>query len=118
MKLSDFKGEEAIEVLADIIAPASEIVSDGEFQRMCSTSGVPYMKIVSYVLKEHKKSILDMYEPLMQESREKATPTKLVRLVLDIAQDPEITSLFFSQGQQEALTSSGSVTENTGDGLK
>lgn len=118
MKLSDFKGEEAIEVLADIIAPASEIISDKEFQRMISTQGIPYMRIVSYILKEHKKSILDMYEPLMQESREEATPTKLIKLVMDMAQDADLTSLFSSQSPEEALTSSGSAMETIGDGLK
>lgn len=116
MKLSDFKGEEAVEVLADIMAPASDIVADKEFQRMCATAGIPYMKIVAYILKEHKGAILDMYEPLMKEPKTEATPVKLIQLVMDIVQDPELSNLFFSQGQNEALKPSGSAMENTRDG--
>lgn len=118
MRLSDFKGEEAIDILASIMEPASIIMSDPDVQTMMSHKGNTYLKLASYILKEHKKEILDMYEPLTKESREEATPVKLIKLILDIVNDKEITSLFFSQSQDEALKSSGSATENTEDGLK
>lgn len=118
MKLSDFRGEEAIEVLADIMEPASVIMSDPDVQRMMTHKGNSYIKIASYILREHPKDILNMYEPLTKESKEEATPPKLIRLILDIINDEELRSLFPSQGQDEALKSSGSATENTEDGLK
>ena len=118
MKLSDFKGEEAIEVLADIMEPASVIMSDPDVQRMITHKGNSYLKIASYILKEHPKDILNMYEPLTKESKEEATPPKLIRLILDIINDEELRSLFSSQSPDEALKSSGSATENTEDGLK
>ena len=118
MKLSDFKGEEAIEILADIMEPASIIMGDEAVQRMLTQKGNSYMKVASYILKEYKKEILDMYEPLTKESRGEATPVKLIKVIVDILNDPELTSLFTSQGQEEALKSSGSATENTEDGLR
>lgn len=118
MKLTDFKGNEAVEVLADVMEPVSVIVSDKEFQTLIKTKGTPIMKVVSYILKNFSNEVLDMYEPLTKEKREEATPTKLIQLILDISNDPELSSLFTSQGQQEALTPSGSATENTEDGLK
>lgn len=113
MRLTDFKGEEAIDVLAEIMLPFSVIINDEEFQKRFKAKGVSRMETASYVLKEHKKEILDIYEPLTREKREEATPTKLIQLILDIINDPELRSLFISQGQQEALKTSGSVTENT-----
>lgn len=118
MRLSDFKGEEAIEILAEIMEPASIIMGDPDVQRMLSQKGNSYLKIASFILKGHKKEILDMYEPLTKESRDEATPVKMIKLIMDIINDPEITSLFPSQSQDEALKSSGSAMENTEDGLK
>ena len=113
MKLSDFKGEKAVEVLADIMIPASEIITDAELKKMVTKAGTPYMKVAGYIFKQHSTAVLDMYEPLMQESRDKATPTKLIQLVMDIVQDPDLSNLFFSQGQSEALKSTGSAMEST-----
>ena len=117
MKLSEFTGEKAVEILADIMIPASTIIADENFKAMVN-QGETYMTIAGYILKQHKEAILDMYEPLMQEPRDKATPIKIVQLIMDIVQDPELNSLFTSEGQQETLTSSGSVMASTEDGLK
>ena len=116
MRFSDFKGEEAVDVLADIMLPASDIITDEEFKKMCRTAGIPYIKLAGYILKEHKSAVLDMYEPLMREPKAEATPVKLVQLIMDIVQDPDLSNLFFSQGQSEALKSSGSAMESTEDG--
>ena len=118
MKLSDFKGEKAIEVLADIMIPVSGIISDEEVKKMLTAKGIPYMQVVGYILKNHASKVLDMYEALMQEPKEKATPVKLTQMVIDIFADPELNSLFTSQSQDEALTPFGSVMANTEDGLK
>lgn len=116
MKLDNFKGEDAVDIIADVIEPASDIIADPEFQKLMRTGGIPYIKIAVYVLREHKKPILEIYEALEKESKENATPTKLLKLIVDILEDKELSELFFSQGQTEALKSSGSVTENTEDG--
>ena len=118
MKITDFKGVEAVDVLADIMMPVANIVSDEDFKAYIGAGDKTGMQIAVYILKNHQNDVLDMYEPLMKESKEEATPTKLIRLVLDIASDPDISSLFIMQGQSEALTPSGSATENTEDGLR
>lgn len=116
MKLSDFKGTDAIDVLADIMQPASEIISDPELKNMLSVKGTSYMAIAVYVLKNHKEVVLGIYETLTKEKKEEATPAKILQLLMDLIDDPELNQLFFSQGQQEALKSSGSVMANTEDG--
>lgn len=113
MKLTDFKGTEAIDVLAKIITPISVIVNDAEFQRLIKTKGSPIMNVIKYILNTFPDEILDIYEPLTKEKREDATPIKLIQLLADIANDPELSALFFSQSQTEDLNASGSATENT-----
>ena len=112
MRLSDFKGEKAVDILADMMNPASVIFKDEEVKKMF-TKGSTYMDIGGYILKDHKSEILDIYEILMHEPKENANPIKLIQLVMDIIEDDELTSLFTSQSQ---LMSSGSATENTEDG--
>lgn len=112
MKISDFKGNEAIEILADIMMPISAIVNDDEFKSQIAKRE-PLMNTVTYILKNHADDVLDMYEPLTKEKREEATPTKIIKLLVDIANDPDISGLFFSQGQTEDATSSGSAMEST-----
>ena len=117
MKLSDFKGEQAIDVLAQIMTPASHIISDEKFKKMVK-DGNTYLAIAVYILQNHKEDILDMYEPLTQEDKTEATPIKLVGMIMDIVQDTALNDLFTSQGQNGTSTPSGSAMENTVDGLK
>ena len=117
MKLSDFKAEKAIEVIADILEPATMIIGDDGLRELRKNHATN-MEIALFILREHPTEILEVYEPLMQESKEEATIPKLIRLILDILGDPDLMSLFQQQGQIEALIPSGSATENTEDGLK
>jgi hypothetical protein len=38
MKLSDYKGEEALDVLADIIEPLANIITDEDIQKLANDS--------------------------------------------------------------------------------
>ena len=112
MKLSDIKGEAAIELLADLIEPATEIMADNEVVKLFRSG--QKLKAVSYVLKNHKKSCLTILaltegeNPSTYQPNVLALPAKLI----EIFNDPELMSLFSSQSQEESLCS-GSATENT-----
>ena len=114
MKLSDFKGEEALELMADIVEPASQIINDPKTKELRADRP----KLIQHVLKDHAKETLKIYELLYKEDGDKATPISLLNMVVDILADPDLQSLFTSQGQKSAETPSGSVTENTKDGKK
>ena len=73
MKLSDYKGEEALDVLADIIEPVTFILADADIQKMraeeqkkreaAERNKTPYRSapMISYVkpaIKNHKKEII------------------------------------------------------------
>ena len=118
MKLSDFRGEEALDVLADIFEPLALICADEEIQKLRETTH-PMMDYIKPILKNRKKEIIQILARLNNQPEEEYKANlSLVTLplqILDFMNDPEIQSLFFSQSQNpaEPLASSGSVTENT-----
>lgn len=101
MKLSDYKGEAALDLLADLMEPMVEIIGDDTFKDMVR-GGEDRLKIAKHLLKKHKKPILtvmaliegenpDNYEPNVL-----SIPLKLIELI----NDPDIVALFTVQGQK------------------
>lgn len=112
MKLSEFKGEEAVDVLAALMVPAISIATDEKLQEAYKTKSVG--EVFSYMMKNYKKEVLEIYAVLYRDKGENATPTALLQLCIEIMQDEELRGLFFSsQSQNERVKSSGEVTENT-----
>lgn len=115
MKLSDFKGEDAVEVLADIMEPATSLLNDTEFKKMVQSDTTTKIELVQYVMRQHTDEVLQFYSILNRLPKETATPIKLTATMLDIFNDKELVSLFTSQAQNEDADVSGLVTENTTD---
>lgn len=95
MKLSEIKGEQALDVLADIIDPLTKICMDEEIQNMVK-SKVPTIKLIKPILKNHKKeivevlAILDGENPETYEVNVLTLPIKLMELM----NDPAFNELF------------------------
>lgn len=112
MKLSDIKGEAALDALADLIEPAAEIMTDEQFVKCIRNNN--RVKAVKLVLKNHKQAIitimavLDGKKPEEYEVNILTLPAKL----LEVLNDPDVMNLFQLQG---TVTSSGSAMENTED---
>lgn len=119
MRLSDYKGEEALDVLADIIDPLSNILTDEEIQSLSKQEGASMLSIVKPAIKNHKKDLIEILARLDNKPVEEYTKTMnlitLPKQVMDLMSDPEIQDLFFSQEQSEATSSasSSSAMENT-----
>lgn len=120
MRLSDFKGEEAIDVLADIIEPLTSIINDSEIKKMAKQEKRPAaVKFLKPMLKNHKSELIEVLAILnrkpVEEFKDEMTLVNLPVMVLDLINDPEVQKLFRSQGQKTVtpLASSGSATENT-----
>lgn len=115
MKLSEYKGEDALDILADIIEPAAEIMTDEEIVS-AFRSGVPKIKIAKLIIKGHKPAIISVLASLeRQDPEEYAKKMNLFTLpakLLELFNDPELINLFTSQGQTMEETSSGSATES------
>lgn len=103
MKLSEIKDERALDTLADILDPAAEILADPEFRDIIK-SGQPKLKAAAYVIRNHKKSVIEILARLdgAEPSEYSINLLTLPKKVLDVLSDPEITSLFTSQAQENA----------------
>lgn len=113
MKLSEYKGEEAIELLADILEPTVEIFADDDV-RKAITNDEPKMKIISKVLKSHKKEIIQIMARMDNTPVEKyeVNVLTLPKKVLEILNDEDLNGFFKSQYQSTVENASGSATEN------
>ena len=110
-RLSDYQGEEAIELWADIMDSASVIFSDKELRKYAEGSKINLAKAM---LKSHKKEVCDIL------LRIDDTPingfniiVRLVQILEEIGANPEVRDFFGMQSQNEQQESSGSATENT-----
>lgn len=117
MKLSDIKGENSLDVVADLIEPCAEIMSDPEIVNGVR-SNVPRIKIVKMALKKHKDSVIEILATLEQktveEYKKEMTLLSLPLALLDVLNDEALLVLFPNQSQK-AKTIFGSATVNTED---
>lgn len=93
-KLSEIKGEEALDVLAEIIEPAAEIFTDENVKKALKSES--RIKAAKIILKDHKKAILALMAALEETPVEEYKPTLLAlpALILGVLNDPELQSLF------------------------
>ena len=118
MRLSDFKGEAALDALADLIEPVADVAGDSKVADLIRSK--QYVKAVKVAIKGHKRSVieilavLDGADPATYQPSLTTLPAKL----LEILNDPEFVDLFSSQGQTEEQTYSGSAMEITEESKK
>lgn len=114
MRLSEIKGEKALDTLADIIEPLGEILTDPEIQRI-NKAGEPRIKMIKPAIKNHKKAVttvlalLDGANPDNYEVNMLTLPLKMMELL----NDKEIQAVFQSQSQTMPRESFGSATVST-----
>lgn len=110
-KLSEIKGEDALDVLADALGELSVIFGDQNFAKLVR-GGASKMDAVKYLLKEHKKEVLTVMAIIEGENPDEYEPTiiEIPVKLLALLNDPDIKLLFPSL---ETVTSSGSAMENT-----
>lgn len=110
-KLSEYKNEEALDLLAGIIEPVALVFADKGFVEALQEN---ILKSVSYLLKNHKKeviSILSSLDGVPVEEYECNLFTIPLKLV-EILNDEDLKDFFRSQGLKVGAKSSGSATEN------
>lgn len=109
-KLSEIRGEDALDILSDILEPASEFITDDEFVKLIKKDNK--VTAVAYALKNHKKAVITIMAILEGENPTTYKPPllKLPVMLLEILNDPELMVLFPSE---QTVTSSGSATEST-----
>lgn len=110
-KLSDYQGEAAIDLWADVMDYTSTIIKDPKVRKKANA---PKLELAKTMLKLHKKEVCKIMLRIDE------TPVNglnvLVRLVSildEVFEEPELRSFFGMQSQNEQQGSFGSATENT-----
>ena len=111
MKLSDVKGEKALDMLADLIDPIMEIIEDKEVSKILksrndkdkaeSTKRI-LGKAVSTAIKNHKKAVIAILATLddIPVDKYECNLLSLPKKMMDVINDPAIFDLFTSQSQE------------------
>ena len=94
-KLSEIKGEEAIDVLAELLVPITEISQDKEVKAGFETN---VAKCVSIALKKYKKEVMEMLAIIngksVEETAEEIDVLSLPTYLVEMLSEPSIQSLF------------------------
>lgn len=114
MKLSEIKGEQALEVIAEIIDPLTMILADEEVKEAAGKAKIDAIKIV---LKKYPKQIIYILALLNGENPETYEPSLLVlpKMLIEITEDEEFKQVFSSAAVTAGFDVSGSVQEITKD---
>lgn len=116
--MNELKNEQAIEALADMLDPITEIATDNDV--IFAARSNDKAKMIKLILKNHAKAIIEIMAiidgvPVDEyECNLLTLPVKLIELF----NRPEFSVLFPSQGQTGEQTSSGSAMESIEDAEK
>lgn len=94
MKITDFKNEDAIELIADLIEPISEISTDKELVELLKKGNK--IKAIQQGLKNHKSSIIQILAILNGVPVEEysCNPITITKDLLVILNDKELMEVF------------------------
>lgn len=92
-KLSEIKGEEAIDVLAEILVPIVDIVNDEEVRNGFETN---VAKSVSIALKKHKTEVMQIFAAIDGKPVEDLDIDlmTLPAAIIEILNEPSVKALF------------------------
>lgn len=100
MKLSEYKNEQAIEILGKLMAPVTKILADEKVKKAYG-NGDDKLGFMQALLQGHPKEIVEILAILDNTPVEEyeISLTTLPKKVLEIINDEELRDFFASQGQ-------------------
>ena len=109
MKLSEYQGESALDLLADLIEPAGEIMSDKEIGEVFKKNR---FKAIGIAIKNHKKAVMQIMAAMdgVPVDEYKCNVFTLPVKILELLNDRDIVQLLTYQGQTGDANSSGSAS--------
>lgn len=118
MKLSEIKGEAAIDVLVEIIDPISKILTDQDIKNF-GKGKKNLIHLTKVLLKNHKNEVIDIMAAVNRTEREAyVKDLNLLTLpvaVIDLLTDPLVQSLFTSAAENGDENTFGSQSENAAE---
>lgn len=117
MEFSEIKGEAALDVLADILEPAAEILTDEEIKAATEDKNVKLIQIVKIAIKNHKRAVIEILAAVEGETYdeyvEKVNIFTVPKAFMKLLQDKNLREVLPLSGQKKGETPSGSATANT-----
>ncbi len=112
--LTEIRGDEALDMVADLLEPATEIMSDKDVEIAYKTSMV---KAISIAIKNHKKAVKTILALVEGEDPNTYEPSVAIipARIYQILTDPVLQDLFTLPNQKSEEATFGSVSENTED---
>lgn len=98
-KLSEYKDEAALDLLADLLEPMAELFKDNDFRREYGENN--QIKAVSIALKRHKPQIMQILARMEGVPLEKyhCTIATLPLRLIELLNDKDLREVFTSQVQ-------------------
>jgi hypothetical protein len=119
-KLSEFKDDEAMDVLCEILDPAISLISDKELRTAIWGDKEKEVKPdrqkgIKIAMKDHRKDVVKILAVLNETPVEEFhyNVASLSIMLLELFNDKELIAFFVQQGRRTSQTPSGSATENT-----
>lgn len=112
MRLCEFQDEKAIEVLAELIEPVSEIAMDENVKKVFKKNKPAAVK---EMLKNHARAVMRIMAALdgIPVEEYHCNVLTLPKKLMEIINDTDVMSLFTDAGTENIGESSGSATVNT-----
>lgn len=113
-KLSDFKGDAALDILEELIDPVGDIAGDQNVIKMLQKRDIK--GAAKSMIGEHRGSVIKILSVLdgvtPEEYMENVSIFTIPMALVDLLNDPDLVELFRYQGQGVASSGSGSeITE-------
>ena len=111
-RLSDFKNEEAVIVVGELLDPILAILQDVANASIELDGN--YIKMFSQIFKNSPKQMLHIFAILSRQKPEEytCTATEVMANIVTIATDAELIGLFTSQSRMGDARSSGNASVN------
>ena len=114
MRISDIKGEDAFKVLGQVVGYLRDLFQDEELSEIATTQRKGWLlEFFSTSLEKKSDTWMNLFLALNPDKKkEDISIATVITFAYDFKNDPELMSLFFSQGGQTVNNSSGSPTVN------
>lgn len=115
-KLQDVKGEEALDVLADVLEYAVKLVQNDTIREILNKKGFRDVEAIKVLIKEGKHEIIQMMAAIdgkpYNEFLKSLDLLTLPVMLYETFNDEALQAVFISQVQTMGVNSSGLATEN------
>ena len=119
-KLSDYKGEEAIELWGELLEPVAVILSDAKVSALAKNRKErTRLQFAAEIVRLHKKEVARIFEIIDPDVPVDGFNViiHLANILAELGSNPELQSFFgFAEQGDTENEFTGSATENTGDG--